>query len=250
MPFTFSHPSIVLPLTYLPKKWISLTGIVIGSLTPDFEYFLRMKIQSTYSHTIHGILRFDLPLGLLIAFLFHNIIRNDLYKNLPTFLKSRFGDFRSFSWNKYFKENWCIVILSMIIGIVSHILWDNFTHQDAYLVQTIPFLTKIINIYNLEIPIFKILQHLSTIVGGSIIVYIIYKLPNKKVIKSIINLDYWFTLSLLALIIFLIRLGIQEVTIKQYGNIIVTAISSILLSLIITPLIIKQIRYINKQIFD
>lgn len=53
MPFTFSHPSIVLPLTYLPKKWISLTGIVIGSLTPDFEYFLRMKIQSTYSHTIH-----------------------------------------------------------------------------------------------------------------------------------------------------------------------------------------------------
>ncbi|WP_113654854.1 DUF4184 family protein, partial [Pedobacter namyangjuensis] len=30
MPFTFSHPAIVLPLTYLPKKWFSLTGLVIG----------------------------------------------------------------------------------------------------------------------------------------------------------------------------------------------------------------------------
>ena len=27
MPFTFSHPAIVLPLTYLPKQWVSLTGL-------------------------------------------------------------------------------------------------------------------------------------------------------------------------------------------------------------------------------
>ncbi|WP_262496247.1 DUF4184 family protein [Flavobacterium piscis] len=39
MPFTFSHPAIILPLKYLPKNWISLTGLIIGSLTPDFEYF-------------------------------------------------------------------------------------------------------------------------------------------------------------------------------------------------------------------
>lgn len=40
MPFTFSHPAIILPLSYLPKKWFSLTGLIIGSLIPDFEYLL------------------------------------------------------------------------------------------------------------------------------------------------------------------------------------------------------------------
>ncbi|WP_240482010.1 DUF4184 family protein [Flavobacterium psychrophilum] len=39
MPFTFSHPAIILPLRYLPRQWFSLTGLIIGSLTPDFEYF-------------------------------------------------------------------------------------------------------------------------------------------------------------------------------------------------------------------
>jgi hypothetical protein len=54
MPFTFSHPAIILPLKYFKKKWFSLTGLVIGSMTPDFEYFVRMRIQSNYSHTIEG----------------------------------------------------------------------------------------------------------------------------------------------------------------------------------------------------
>jgi hypothetical protein len=30
MPFTFSHPAIVLPLTFLPRQWFSFTGLVIG----------------------------------------------------------------------------------------------------------------------------------------------------------------------------------------------------------------------------
>ena len=55
MPFTFSHPALILPLKYFPNKWFSLTGLVIGSLTPDFEYFLRMRIKSVYSHTLEGI---------------------------------------------------------------------------------------------------------------------------------------------------------------------------------------------------
>lgn len=59
MPFTFSHPAIVLPLTSLPKRCISVTGFVIGSLTPDFEYFIRMKVKSEYSHTISGLFWFD-----------------------------------------------------------------------------------------------------------------------------------------------------------------------------------------------
>lgn len=135
MPFTFSHPAIVLPLKYLPKKWFSMTGLVIGSLTPDFEYFIRMKIESNYSHTFWGIFYFDLPLGILLTFVFHNLVKEELFKNLPKKLNQRFIKTEKFNWNKYFIKNWKIVILSIIIGTISHLFWDSFTHESGFFVK-------------------------------------------------------------------------------------------------------------------
>ena len=140
MPFTFSHPAIVLPLAYLPSRWVSLTGLVIESLTPDFEYFLRMKIQSNYSHTLGGLFWFDLPLGILLAFIFHNIVRSPLIDNLPDFLKERFLIFDRFHWNQYFKKNYLVVVISILIGAASHVLWDGFTHHGGYFVEKLPVL--------------------------------------------------------------------------------------------------------------
>ena len=116
MPFTFSHPAIVLPLSYLPQRWFSLTGLVVGSVTPDFEYFLHMRIQSDYSHTIDGLFWFDLPLGVLLAFAFHNIVRDMLFDNLPTTLKFRLLTFKQFDWNSLFKKNWPVVLISILVG--------------------------------------------------------------------------------------------------------------------------------------
>lgn len=234
MPFTFSHPAIILPLTYLPRKWFSLTGLVIGSLTPDFEYFLRMRIKSNYSHTIEGLFWFDLPLGLLLAFIFHNIVRDSLFNNLPPFLKSRFSTFKQFDWNRHFKQNWIVVTISIIIGAASHIFWDSFTHDHGYFVQTIPALQNSVDFLGRQIPILKILQHSSTLLGGLVIAFAIYKLPTNKTEKENINLKYWTILAGLTLTIIAVRL-LSGLDPKQYGNVIVTGISAGLLSLTITP---------------
>jgi hypothetical protein len=84
MPFTFSHPALVLPLYAAGKKYLSLPGLVMGSIAPDFEYFLRMKKGiSYYSHTTAGLLYFNLPLSLVLLFVFHEIVRNLLILHLP-----------------------------------------------------------------------------------------------------------------------------------------------------------------------
>ncbi len=239
MPFTFSHPAIVLPLTYLPQKWFSMTGLVIGSLTPDFEYFLRMRIKSNYSHTLDGLFWFDLPLGLLLAFIFHNIVRNSLFDNLPTFFKSRFSVFRQFDWNGHFKKNWFVVAISILIGASSHILWDSFTHEHGYFVQTIPTLTNTIELFDRQIPILKILQHSSTIIGGLVIAFAVCKLPTNKIKNESVNLKYWTIFTGLTLTIIAIRL-LSGLDIKQYGNLIVTGISATLISLTLTPLLTQK----------
>ena len=247
MPFTLSHPAIVLPLTYLPRQWVSLTGVVIGSLTPDFEYFLRMRIKSSYSHTIDGIFWFDLPLALLLAFIFYNLVCNSLLDNLPTFLKSRFSALRQFDWNKYFKKNWIIVIVSVLIGATSHILWDNFTHEHGYFVGIVPSLINKISLFGGEISVLKILQHSSTFMGGVVIAFVIYKLPTDKVENGEVNLKYWAIFTGLTLTTIAIRL-FCGVALKEYGNVIVTAISAGVISFILTPCLMRQQATVQRAI--
>ncbi|MFV9484419.1 DUF4184 family protein, partial [Christiangramia sp. ASW11-125] len=191
MPFTFSHPAIVLPLKFISNKWFSLTGLVIGSITPDFEYFIKMKVESHFSHSILGIFYFDLPLAIVLTFIFHNIVRNQLIENSPKIIKARTIDFNNFNWNQYFKSNYLVVIISILVGISSHIFWDSFTHKTGFFVSEIIYLQKNIEIRNYNFPIYKILQHLSTILGGLIIALSTYKLPANQNKAGMVNYKYW-----------------------------------------------------------
>ncbi len=246
MPFTFSHPAIVLPLTYLPRKWISLTGLIVGSLTPDFEYFLRMRIHSEFSHTFSGIFWFDLPMGLLLAFIFHNLVRNQLFPNLPKFLRARFQNFQDFNWNHYFKRHWMVVVLSILIGASSHVLWDSFTHDSGFFVTEIPSLTSNLTIVGFEIPVMKILQHLSSILGGLVVLYAVFKLPRYNVLDKTAELKYWILFTFIALTIIAIRL-LSGLDYKLYGHVVVTAISAGMISLIITSLMMNLIKVKSVQ---
>ena len=240
MPFTFSHPAIVLPLTFAPRQWFSLTGLMVGSLTPDFEYFLRMRIQSSYSHTISGLFWFNLPLGLLIAFIFHNLVRNSLFDNLPIILKSRFSIFAAFDWPEYLKKNWHIVTISLLIGSASHIFWDSFTHEHGYFVEIIPSLRNTLDLFGGQISIFKILQHSSTLLGGLVIVTTISKLPQDKSVSGQLNLKYWGILTVLTLSVIVLRI-LSGLDYNQYGHLIVTSISAGLISVVMTPIINKWV---------
>ena len=239
MPFTFSHPAIVLPFTFLPRQWFSLTGLVVGSLTPDFEYFLRMRIQSDYSHTLSGIFWFDLPLGILLAFIFHNIVRDNLFDNLPTILSSRLIKFKQFDWNNYFKKNWFVVTISVLIGTASHIFWDSFTHDHGYFVQTIPALANTVDLLGRQVPTLKILQHSSTLLGGLVIAFALFKITPDKNVTGQLNIKYWSILTTLTLTIITVRL-LSGLDYKLYGHVIVTVISAGLISLTLTPWLTRQ----------
>jgi len=236
MPFTFSHPAIVLPLTYLPRKWFSLTGLVVGSVVPDFEYFIRMKSFSHYSHTIKGIFWFDLPLGILLAFIFHNIVRNSLFSNLPLSLKSRFSVFKSYNWNEDFKRNWVVIIISIVIGAASHLFWDSFTHGNHFFVNSIPSLETKIAIADKNIQLFRILQHVSSIFGAIIIAFSLWQMRPDRDVKSQVSFKYW-SIFLLITLMFIAMVEFSRFNLKINKELIIISISAILISLILTPLL-------------
>jgi hypothetical protein len=240
MPFTFSHPAAILPLTYLPKRWTSISGLVIGSLAPDFEYFLRMRVYSSYSHTWTGILWFDLPLAIILAFTFHLHVRNSLIDNLPSFLAKRFLVFKDFNWTQHFKDNFFVVIVSVLFGVATHIIWDNFTHEHGLFVQTYDGLQNTFNVAGHSIVTYKLLQHSSTIVGGLIILYALFQLPidnNFQRQKSIFR--FWFLVGVITFVVVVGRL-LTGLDYKLYGNVIVTGITGGLLGLVVTPKLIAK----------
>ena len=235
MPFTFSHPAIVLPLTKLTGRHLSLTGLIVGSMTPDFEYFFRMKIQSNFSHTMGGLFYFDLPVGLFIAFCFHNIIRNPLYDNLPNLLASRLQNSKTFHWNSYFKQYYFVVLFSILLGSLSHLLWDGFTHRNGFFVNNLPFLETEFSVSGHSIPIYKILQHSSSVVGGLMIILYFMALPTVRT-KQNIDSKYWNYIFVIILVIVGIRLafGIEK---NYLGQLISTTINAIFFALILTPIL-------------
>ena len=229
MPFTFSHPAIVLPLKNTVGKKLSMTGLIIGSLTPDFEYFFRMKPYSEFSHTLLGALWFDVPLGLALCFLFHQIIKKPFIQNLPFILQRKLNHVLECNWALLFKQNWLFIVISLIIGAYSHILWDSFTHNNAFFV----------NLLNLDqtvgetsIPIYKLLQHGSTLIGGIYIFRYIWNLNDAIINPVKPKLNYWIGIVLITIIILGIRF-LTGLSISDYGSVIVSGITAMMVGTII-----------------
>jgi hypothetical protein len=83
MPFTPAHSAIVLPFVRINPKYVSATGLIIGSLTPDFEYFFKMSVNGVHGHTLPGLLYFDLPVATALALVFHLVVKRNFINNVP-----------------------------------------------------------------------------------------------------------------------------------------------------------------------
>lgn len=234
MPFTISHPAIVLPLRFAPN-YFSLTGLVVGSMAPDFEYFIRMRTQSVYSHTAGGIFYFDLPISVIVAFLFHNIARNTLIENLPDVFRSRFIAGKSFDWNTYFKAKWAVVLSSIVIGAFSHLFWDGFTHATGFFVTCFPELFLTFTVGGIKLPYYNILQHLSTVVGAIVILITILNMRRLETTPKNIW-RYWSLVGICVGIVVLLRL-LGGITVMQFGHLFVSAISGVAIAMILIPVL-------------
>jgi hypothetical protein len=240
MPFTFSHPALVLPFRYIPKKYVSLTGLVVGSVVPDFEKFINMGPGNTWSHNWLGVFLFNLPLGLLLCFLFHQLVRNPLIEHFPTNISNRFQHLHDFYWNRYFRQNYIIVFISVLLGAISHIAWDSMTHKQGLVVRLLPFITQEVTIAGFVQPLFSILDILSTLLGGLYVWLTIIRLPVKA--QKSCNIKYksrfWLTVLLSALAILMLRIGVGLSGMWQW-ELVITSISAVLGGIIVASAFIK-----------
>jgi len=240
MPLCFAHPAAVIPINSVNKRWFSLSGLVMGSITPDFEYFARMKGISIFSHTWPGLFWFDMPLAMLLMVFYNDLIKNNMIDHLPAFINRHVSAYKNADW-PYFKYNWPKIILSVFIGAATHIFWDGFTHSTGYFVQHIDFLASSVNIAGHEVFVYSILQQLSTVLGIAFIAWAISKLPKGEVTSDKNVGLYWGLVAgfIIATVIARLFTGLK---LNDVGDVLVTCVSGFLIGLIITSCIVRKPR--------
>ncbi len=211
MPFTPAHPAILLPLKIFRNLKLSWTALIIGSIVPDFEYFIWLSSCASVSHTISGILTFNLPLTIILSYIYHRIIYPVLWPRLNFFKETINFEHRDdfFEW---LKKNWLMFTVSALIGILSHLIWDSFCHANGYMVHQIPFLLETATVGAYEIRRCYLLWYGST-VAGCIAMAIVY-LNFKKVLSKenwktfFAGGAFWGKILFLAILIASIRIAI------------------------------------------
>ena len=158
MPFTPAHAAAAWPVRRIFAR-LPLSALIIGTLSPDFEYFLRLAPVSRWAHTPAGIVLFCIPVSIGVWLVFRRLIRPALLDLLPPGLANALGS-PSTSWP------WALVAISL--GALTHVAWDGFTHQHDWAVNAWPVLETDVAPEQLPgLRWYKLLQHLSTAGGVS-----------------------------------------------------------------------------------
>jgi hypothetical protein len=161
MPFTFAHPAAVLPLARPLGRWAVPSALVIGSMSPDFAFFLPLGVTRTASHSPGGIFWFCLPVGLAAYLIYHLLLKYPLLSLLPQWVGRRLT--RVVGTSRLPSVAWTAVLASLLLGILTHLVWDSFTHPGAPGVEAIPFLrVEVFTIDTYHAPVYKLLQYFSS----------------------------------------------------------------------------------------
>jgi hypothetical protein len=184
MPFILAHPAAVVPLTRVGPfaRWgLSLSALVVGSLVSDVPHYIHLTRYihlpsgNHFGHTFAGIFLFCIPVGMFVLWLFHIVLKPPLLSLLPvnqqerlapTAAKFRFGPLRRFF----------LIILSLVIGTFTHLVWDSFTHANGWPVQHFSILhMPIVQMSRETFFVFNFLQRGSTLAGMALLIYWCFK---------------------------------------------------------------------------
>ncbi|MCR2816821.1 DUF4184 family protein [Microbacterium jiangjiandongii] len=208
MPFTPSHALVALPFLRTP---LVPAAIAIGAMTPDLPLFLRgTPLTYATTHSWGGLaLTVLVALGLLMVW--RCLLRPAVRELSPRWLAARLpaewdmpagsaardavGLLPGSSRGRGYP---LLLVASLLLGVVSHIVWDAFTHRGRWGVGLIPGLDGVWGPFTG----FRWIQYVSGVVGLAVIgVWALLWLrrrravmPGASVLPAFVRWAWWLSL--------------------------------------------------------
>lgn len=145
------------------------SALVVGSIAPDFHYFLDIAPKQYFGHTIRGAFLFCLPVGLAVLWTFQKIMKLPLMSLAPEEHQERLVTLAApFRWGP--AARFFLILLSLLLGTATHLVWDAFTHDRGYFVRKVPDLRNPpLQDFGSDRPLYNVLQHGSSLGGLAIL---------------------------------------------------------------------------------
>ena len=134
MPFTVSHAAVAAPLA---RRGLILSAVVMGSMAPDFQYFLTLTVGVRGWHVFPGLFIYAFPTALAFLWLFHRVLKQPLLRLVPHAHRVRLAQL-DMNFPFLPVRRFALIVVSTLIGLFSHVGLDAFTHRDGIVVQMLP----------------------------------------------------------------------------------------------------------------
>lgn len=165
MPFTISHVAAVLPVHRPLARLRLFSAAVIGAMVPDFGLFLPIPFFRWQTHSLIGLFTFCLPVGLFAYWLAELLLRPALLEILPN---GAYARLRAAPAGPSIERprDWLAVIVVLLGGAVTHLIWDGFTHENTRGVRMFPVLLDYgPDVNGHPMTVYHWLQYGSSVVG-------------------------------------------------------------------------------------
>jgi hypothetical protein len=119
-----THPLAVVPLKLWRPHWFDGVALAVGAIAPDVAYAADGYGVTIHSHTWHSLLWWNLPVTLAGA----RLVRwaaPTVAAHLPAGGALALRDYGALG---PVRPPWFVTVISALIGALSHIVWDAFTH--------------------------------------------------------------------------------------------------------------------------
>jgi hypothetical protein len=175
MPFTISHVAAVLPAARFLRRGRVLSAVVIGSMVPDFGWLLPWRPERFETHSAIALVTWSLPVGLATYWIFQYLIKTPVREILPD---AAYG--RSLPYAPIARitalEQWLIAAGGILVGAVTHLIWDGFTHEGARGVRMIPAIDEWgFAVGGRPVPGPRFLQDVSSLLGLLVVVWLLWR---------------------------------------------------------------------------
>ena len=147
-----------------------LSALVVGSLAPDFRYFLNLAPRSHFGHSFKGVFVVCLPVGLAVLWIFQQIMKLPLISLAPESHQQRLAPLvKPFPGGGV--RRFALIVISLLLGAILHLAWDAFTHDNGLVVRNVPDMRVPLEEFGTHRPLYNVLQHGSTLLGLALLIF-------------------------------------------------------------------------------